>query len=465
MISPSVRHERSAPWQNWSRSVRCVPDWTFSPSTVEEIASIVRFAVDSGRTLRVVGEGHSWSALVPTDDVLVRTERLDRVRLDLAEPEYPRVVIDAGAIVRQVNEVLEANGLALPFNVVLESVRFGGLISTGSHASGWNHQTLSDAVHAIEVVVASGAVRRFERGVDRDDVMAAVCLSLGSFGVIWRITLDVVRTFCVRAVDRRVPVATVLDHLAEWVPSHDNLDLFWWPFTDRLWVKTWDATPGPATAKPRSSRRDRYGAAVTSRLFDGMLASAVRVPRITPTLSRTAFLMTPSRGDKVVELVEAVHYRRSIEVARMGCLEVGFKVTPGFEGVRWAIEQVFETTARWAARGEYPINVTMNARFVHNSDCLLSPASGEGHTCYIEILGRAPAPQWEAFSAEVAAAWLTLPRARPHWAKEYRHLPGIIEHVRRAYGDDLTRFAKLRRELAVDPDDTFVNAAVAELLL
>ena len=82
------------PWRNWAGDVRCTPELTFEPRSVEDLVAIVRFAVGTGRKLRVVGSGHSWSALVPTDDIMVRAERLDRVYVEGVDTEHPRVVIE-----------------------------------------------------------------------------------------------------------------------------------------------------------------------------------------------------------------------------------------------------------------------------------------------------------------------------------------------------------------------------------
>ena len=126
--------------------------------------------------------------------------------------------------------VLEAHGYALPLNVVLESVRFGGLIATGSHGSGWNNPTLSDLVHSIEMVTATGELRMFMAAVESDEIMQAARLNLGMFGIIYRMTLNVQKRWRVRAVDQRLPIEHVMERLQEWVPAHANLDLFWWAF-------------------------------------------------------------------------------------------------------------------------------------------------------------------------------------------------------------------------------------------
>lgn len=231
---PAIRHSLNTPWKNWAGNVRCRPEYTFFARSVEDLSQIVRFARESGRRIRAVATGHSWSPLVPTDEVLVDITALNRVTLDLADATAPRVTLECGATVKEVNHVLEAAGYALPSNVVLESVRFGGLIATGSHGSGWNNNTLSDLVHAIEIINAAGELRRFEAGIDSDDVMNAARLHLGMFGLIYRMALNIKPTWNVHAKDRRVPVQEVLEQLPAWVAQHDNLDLFWWPLADRF---------------------------------------------------------------------------------------------------------------------------------------------------------------------------------------------------------------------------------------
>src|SRR2546426_808126 len=154
-------------------------------------------------------------------------------------PRFVFVSISPGRIRPAQHDVARSGRFTLvPLNVVLESVRFGGLIATGSHGSGWNSRTLSDLVSSIEIVTASGHLRTFEMGVDHDDILNAARLNLGLFGIIYRMTLTVQKTWNVRALDRRVPVEQVLENLQEWVLTHDSLDLFWWPFSDQFWVKS-----------------------------------------------------------------------------------------------------------------------------------------------------------------------------------------------------------------------------------
>jgi hypothetical protein len=57
-----------------------------------------------------------------------------------------------------------------------------------------------------------------------------------------------------------------------------------------------------------------------------------------------------------------------------------------------------------------------------------------------------------------------VPRPDRLWAKEYRLIPGVVEHVRREMAEEIARFQGVRADLGVDPDDMFVNAAMAEIL-
>jgi hypothetical protein len=460
---PAIRHHTNTPWKNWAGNVRCQPEYTFFARSAEDLSQVVRFARAHGRRVRAVATGHSWSPLVPTDHVLVDITGLNRVTLDLADETAPRVTMECGATVEEVNHVLEAAGYALPSNVVLESVRFGGLIATGSHGSGWNNNTLSDLVHAIEIIDAFGELRRFEAGVDPEEVMNAARLQLGLFGLIYRMTLNIKPTWNVHAKDQRLPVQDVLDNLPAWVAQHDNLDLFWWPLADRFWVKTWTRTDAPITARPRYSRLDRVRSAIEMQIYQKMLELQHHAPKTTPALSPITFAFSPSQRDQVLSIVEAIHYRRSIEVTRMGCIEIAFKADDDFANVRNAIQMCFDVTRHYAKRGEYPLNVTLNVRFVHNSACWLSPAFGAGHTCYIEVLSRTKDADWLRYSGEVGREWLVLRSAMPHWAKEYAQVPGIVDHIKRQLGPNITRFNQIKADLKMDPDNLFMNKMLADV--
>lgn len=450
-------------WSNWAGTATCRPGRVFHPQSREELVSIVRTAGREGKRVRCVGSGHSWSPLVPTDDFLVFTQRLDRVKMDLSVKDKPRVIVEAGATVRQMNDVLEAAGYALPANVVLESVRVGGLVQTGSHGSGWDTRTLSDMVHSMDVVTASGEVRTYEEGKTAPDVMNAARMALGTFGLLHRVTLDVVPNRVVRQVNVHMPLAEVLRRIEELVLRHDALDVFWWPFTDKAWIRSVLTTKDPVSSRRRHDPNDFRRAKLDVALSRGLYAWLERYPSHTPQACRTIFNLIP-QNEEVVDLMSSIHFRRCIEDFEVNSIEVAVPVEPGFDAFHRAWGVVMRQVETFRARGIYPLNINVDARFIKNSDALLSPAYGNERTAYVGLITRRGTVGWEDLARAILGEWLTIPGARPHWAKEMPTSGELVDRVRLAYGPQIERFSRIRREEGVDPEGTFVNPFVARML-
>jgi hypothetical protein len=169
--------------------------------------------------------------------------------------------------------------------------------------------------------------------------------------------------------------------------------------------------------------------------------------------------------DRVLGQADAQHCRRWLELFRCRCVEVAFKLDGNADRLRQAWAAMQELVDEYAARGLYPLNVAVNARFIGSSDALLSPAFGPGVTCYIEALSAEPTEGWNEFSAELAARWLAIPGALPHWAKEFEHVPGIAGIARERLGERLERFRGALERTGTDPNGMFVNPLLGRLLL
>src|SRR6185436_15285597 len=74
-----IRHSRTELWENWGRTARCQPQFSFYPQHVDDLIEIVHFARARGLPIRVAASGHSWSTLVSTDGVLVYIHALNQV--------------------------------------------------------------------------------------------------------------------------------------------------------------------------------------------------------------------------------------------------------------------------------------------------------------------------------------------------------------------------------------------------
>lgn len=450
-------------WRNWGRTAACDPQVALLPETVEDLVAIVAEARASGRRVRVAASGHSWPALATTNDLLVITHRLEKVTISRKSQAGPLLIAEAGATNRQMNDVLAQHGLTLPFNVVLESVRIGGLVATGSHGSGWGTPTLSDLVEAIEIVNAAGEVVCYNVATHGPEIMSAVRLSLGLFGIIYRVHLRVEPNYQVHQCDTRVSVADMRSQIAELVPRHEATDIYYWPYQQDVTLRVWDRTDAPPTAATRKTWRRRFGHAAFAVFHDWEQWAMRTWPATTPAIAAFNYRWFP-HYNRVTDVVEAIHWRDAIEMLRVSCVEFAFKLDPDFETFDQAWRDAIEVIDAFAAQGLYPFTMTLNARFINASDCLLSPASGAGHTCYIEILSSSPTPHWQQFASAIALRWMQLPGARPHWAKEWEFIPGIEAFIGQAYGDQLQQFLAVRDALGVDPERMFSNALLDRVI-
>lgn len=465
-----------ATWRNWGETQSIKPAEIFHPKSVADLKAIVKRARNEGKKIRVCGDGHSWSALVPTPDFMVFVSKLDKVTVDKTDPLRPLVTMEAGATVRKVLTTMRAAQVALPSNVVIGSVQYGGLIATGCHGSGRAEKTLSDLVTSIEIVTAKTdaatgepEVRTFSTNGTPQDVMSAARLNLGMFGIIHRITLQAVPEYNVETTDKKMPMNAALDNIRDTVGGFDYTELFWFPFNDRVWLKTMDKTPNrPTHDEPVDGLRallnllDATGGVLG---FEAVVAS----PKLAMTWGPLAFKLVPERQE-VESITDGLHYQKAINRMKMGNLEVCFAVDENFANFKQAWMKVVDLVDQLAKQQKYPMNMAMNARFIKGSDVLIAPSAGnpqdaDRYSCYIEILSYYKTPGWREFEAQVGDEWMNLKGARPHWAKTFESIPNIVARTRAAYGDRLKRFVDIRRDQGVDPDDTFVNPLLQRIFL
>jgi hypothetical protein len=460
----ALRLKRQVPWRNWAKLASCRAQWASVPASVEDLAEAVREAHARGLRVRVVASGFSWSSVVPSDEALIFCERLDRVAVDTSDPARPAVWAEAGVTNRQLNHELERAGLCMPWNVVLETVRVAGIVSTGTHGTGKDTATVGDLVDALEIVDAEGRIRLLSEATVGAEVMSAARLGLGLFGVIARVKLRVVPIHRVRQTDVRLPVRDVLSRLPELVESHGSVELYWFPFNRDAWVRTVDPTDAP-----RTSRGHGFWFKAQNFLQNAWAVVFFKLvmrwaPQLTPALLRVGFRLLPFRT-RVLNLAESHHYHHWIEMMPCGCLEVGFKADRDGANIRRAWEVTERLVDQYARRGLYPLNVSLNVRFIGSSGALLTPAYGEGTTCYIEIMWMGRPAGWQDFSSDLCREWLKVPGALPHWSKEFEHVRDVVPIMRENLGDRRGRFLAALAQSGIDPARGFFNPLLRRVLI
>lgn len=113
-------------WTNWGGNQSFKPTEILNPETLQDLVEIVHKAQKTGKKIRCVGSGHSWSSTSNTDGYLVVMNKMQKV----FEPIYNTklgcwtVELETGVLVKDLDDALRLHNppLALPSNVVLDSV-------------------------------------------------------------------------------------------------------------------------------------------------------------------------------------------------------------------------------------------------------------------------------------------------------------------------------------------------------
>ncbi|KAF9943625.1 hypothetical protein BGZ72_003648, partial [Mortierella alpina] len=109
-------------------------------------------------------------------------------------------------------------------------------------------------------------------------------------------------------------------------------------------------------------------------------------------------------------------------------LEMAFKVDDDFENVIDAWNFVMKLMYESAGRGEFPMNVALEMRFIKASGMTMSNAyddDPEAVYCMMQVVAKPEAKGFKEFTAKIARYWMDGFQARPHWAKLWEHIPGM----------------------------------------
>src|SRR5688500_9416049 len=97
-------------WKNWSGSLTFTPQTIVSPHSENELCEIVSKANSSGKSIRVVGAGHSSSPLVETNEILISLDRFSG--LTSIDKKNNRAEVGTAMTVHDVNSSLQEAGFA-----------------------------------------------------------------------------------------------------------------------------------------------------------------------------------------------------------------------------------------------------------------------------------------------------------------------------------------------------------------
>lgn len=434
------------PWHNWARTAVAVPTRRERPRDEDEVVDAVRRAAVAGLRVRAVGAGHSFSPVAVTDGVQLQLDALDRLeRVERLPDGSAHVTVGAGIRLAALNRLLAGLGLAMETLGDIDQQSLAGAVSTGTHGTGLRWGGMASQVVGLRLVTADGAVVDVGPG---DGLFEVARLGLGSVGVVVTVTVRVLPAFALRAREEPWALPDVLANLGPdgWPERTDHVDLYWFPFTQRVHVKRYERLPGHEPARPGPWARARGWVddeLLSNGVFEVTNRLAARAPGLVPRINAVTARALAGRTYTAPSA--------EVFVSRRG---VVFRETE-YAVPRDAVVDVLTELDGWLRRTGEPVPFPLEVRFTGADDVWLSTAH-DRTTAYVAVqqFHRMPhARYFDAFERIVAAV-----DGRPHWGKLHGLDAGRLRELYPRFDD--VRDVRSRH----DPEGRFGNDYVDRVL-
>lgn len=217
---------RRIPWTNWSGSQRCEPETRVAPKDEAELSEIV---AEAKGPVRPVGAGHSFTALVPTDDTIISLARLSGVAAH--ETRAMQTRIGAGTRLGAIGKPMSALGQGLYNMPDIDQQTLAGATATGTHGTGADLSALHHYITEMRLVTATGDVMELSRKRNAD-IFDAARVNLGALGVVSEFTLRNLPTYNLEKTTWTEPFDDVLARLDDLEKDYRNFEFYYIPFSD-----------------------------------------------------------------------------------------------------------------------------------------------------------------------------------------------------------------------------------------
>lgn len=274
-------------FQNWSHIYSYKPQLHFTPSTTDELVSIVQRASSEGKKVTCVGSGHTPNALTLSNDWLVSLEQLNQVKNLHVEQNYADVTFEAGITIKDLDHYLSAKGYALQNAPSIDLPTVAGLISTGSHGSSAFHGLISQQVVGLKLINGIGKLIHLSQS-DSPDLFKAAMLSLGQLGIIVEITLRVIPKYNVRIRQEIISFDRLLDMWDYLWISEEFCKVWWYPYTQKCIITRGDKTGDSVRDLP--TKKSFFSNIFYRFTYQALLYFVTKfVPSLTPHLEKIIF--------------------------------------------------------------------------------------------------------------------------------------------------------------------------------
>ena len=432
-------------WQNWAGLESAEPRTVITPTSVDEVVDAVTGARRVGGTVKMVGSGHSFTAISAPEDAMLRPQGM--AGLVAVDRDAMTVTAWAGTQLKVLNAELERLGLSLHNMGDIAEQTLAGATSTGTHGTGGVAAGLAAQLTGLQLVTGTGDVVDASREHNAD-VFEVARVGLGALGILTRVTFAVEPLFLLQADEQPMSWDDALGSFDELVAGSHHADMYWFPHTDRLLVKRntrldADLSEAEPLSRFRGWLDDDF---LANTVFGALNAAGNRAPRVVPRLNRVAARALSARSysdvaHRVFTSPRRVVFREmEYAVPREAGLEALREVRRAVDASDWRIG--FPVEIRVAPADDIPLSTAYGRNSFYLAFHTHHRSDWATHVAYLDAME-------------------TIMRAhdgRPHWGKLHTRTAADLAPAYPRFGDALA----LRDRL--DPDRVFANDYLRRVL-
>jgi FAD-linked oxidoreductase len=432
-------------WQNWSGLESADPRTVLSPASTAEVVVAVEGARRDRSTVKMVGTGHSFTAIGAPEDVMLRPDLLRGILA--VDREAMTVTAYAGTQLKVLNAELERLGLSLHNMGDIAEQTLAGATSTGTHGTGGVAAGLAAQLSGFQLVTGTGEVLEASRE-SHPDLFELGRVGLGALGVLTTVTFAVEPLFLLEAHEQPMSWDEALGTFDQMVAESDHCDMYWFPHTDRMLTKRntrldADLSEAQPVGRVRGWVDDEL---LSNTVFGVLTAAANRVPGVVPRMNQVSARALSART------YSDVAHRVFTSPRRVVFREMEYAVprAAGLEALREA--------RRVVDASEWRISFPVEIRVAPADDVALSTAY-DRDSFYLAFHTHHRS-DWHTHAAYLEAME-TVMRAhdgRPHWGKLHTRTAADLAPAYPRFEE----FLALRDRL--DPDRLFANDYLRRVL-
>ena len=425
-------------WTNWANNVISYPSEMYLPQSTEEVTKIVKHARESGKTIRVTGAAHSFSAVAMPEHIALSLHNMRG--LIAVNKEKQEATLWAGTYLYEIGPLLAQFGFALINMGDIQEQTIAGAVSTGTHGTGVTLGSLSSTVTKWGFVDGTGTYREHTRGMD--DLSEALHVSLGMLGVLVQVTIRVMPLYSLHYVGTRDTLANGLTIFSEDIRQHRHVEWFYFPGSETIQVKRMNAV-APVYQSDWSKRMETLKLQIVE---NGAFYAISELCKWRPSLSGAMSKLAAANvveGEKTGISYEIYPSPRSVKFQES---EYAIPLAQ-FEACMEEIHATFK-------KGVFNVHFPLECRTTAGEAGYLSPTQGQ-ESAFIAFHMYKGLPEEPYF--EWVHTMMKKYKGRPHWGKQ-NHL--TAKYVYELY-PDIEKFLEIRSQY--DPDHVFFTGYLRKL--